>query len=72
MGTADLGPVPCVHVAAARFFGTAFPGGTLAVNIVGSLAIGLLAASVAPWGEAAQAPITSRIPANDCSPVIVS
>jgi fluoride exporter len=33
-----------VNVAAARWLGTAFPWGTLAVNIVGSLAMGLLAA----------------------------
>lgn len=33
-----------VNVAAARWLGTAFPWGTLAVNIVGSLTMGLLAA----------------------------
>lgn len=33
-----------VNVAAARWLGTAFPWGTLTVNIVGSLAMGLLAA----------------------------
>ena len=33
-----------VNIAAARWLGTAFPWGTLTVNIVGSLAMGLLAA----------------------------
>jgi CrcB protein len=33
-----------INVAAARWLGTAFPWGTLTVNIVGSLAMGLLAA----------------------------
>ena len=33
-----------VNVGAARLLGTAFPWGTLAVNVVGSLAMGLIAA----------------------------
>jgi len=33
-----------VNIGAARLFGTGFPWGTLTVNIVGSLAMGLLAA----------------------------
>lgn len=33
-----------VNVGAARFLGTAFPWGTLTVNVVGSLAMGLIAA----------------------------
>lgn len=32
-----------VNVLAARFFGTAFPAGTLAVNVIGCLAMGLVA-----------------------------
>ena len=35
-----------VGVAAARWFGPAFPWGTLAVNVIGGLAIGVLAARV--------------------------
>jgi fluoride exporter len=35
-----------VGVAAARWFGLAFPWGTLAVNVIGGLAIGVLAARV--------------------------
>jgi CrcB protein len=40
-----------VGVAAARWFGLAFPWGTLAVNIAGGLAMGLLAARVSPDNE---------------------
>jgi len=40
-----------VGLAAARWFGLAFPWGTLAVNIVGGLAMGLLAARVGPEQE---------------------
>ena len=41
-----------VGLGAARLFGLAFPWGTLAVNIVGGLAMGLLAAKTAPEQEA--------------------
>jgi CrcB protein len=40
-----------VGIAAARWLGLAFPWGTLAVNVVGGLAMGLLAARVGPGGE---------------------
>jgi CrcB protein len=40
-----------VGVAAARWFGLAFPWGTLAANILGGLAMGLLAARVGPADE---------------------
>ena len=40
-----------VGVAAARWFGLAFPWGTLAVNVLGGLAMGWLAARVAPGNE---------------------
>ncbi|QGZ95043.1 fluoride efflux transporter CrcB [Terricaulis silvestris] len=40
-----------VGIAAARWFGLAFPWGTLAVNVLGGLAIGVLAARVGPEGE---------------------
>lgn len=40
-----------VGVAVARLFGTALPWGTLIVNVVGGLAIGLLAARVGPAQE---------------------
>ena len=40
-----------VGVAAARWFGLAFPWGTLAVNIIGGLAMGVLAARLAPDNE---------------------
>jgi CrcB protein len=43
-----------VNVAAARALGTAFPYGTLTVNIVGSLAMGVLAAWFAFRGDASQ------------------
>ena len=43
-----------VNVAAARVAGTAFPYGTLTVNIVGSLVMGLLAAYFAFKGDASQ------------------
>jgi CrcB protein len=38
-------------VAAARWLGVAFPWGTLTVNIVGGLAMGLMAARIAPEHE---------------------
>ncbi|MEZ5961268.1 MAG: fluoride efflux transporter CrcB [Hyphomonadaceae bacterium] len=40
-----------VGVSAARWFGLGFPWGTLAVNIVGGLAMGVLAARVGPDQE---------------------
>jgi CrcB protein len=40
-----------VGFAAARWFGLAFPWGTLTVNIVGGVAMGLLAARVGPENE---------------------
>lgn len=40
-----------VGVAAARWFGLGFPWGTLAVNVLGGLAIGVLAARVGPEQE---------------------
>ncbi len=40
-----------VGLAAARWFGLAFPWGTLAVNVLGGLAIGLMAARIAPENE---------------------
>ena len=40
-----------VGVAAARWFGLAFPWGTLAVNVIGGLAMGLVAARIAPDNE---------------------
>jgi CrcB protein len=43
-----------VNVAAARVAGTAFPYGTLTVNVVGSLAMGLIAAYFAFRGDASQ------------------
>ena len=43
-----------VNLAAARLFGTAFPFGTFAVNLFGSLAMGLLAAYFTFRGEASQ------------------
>ena len=43
-----------VNLAAARLFGTAFPFGTFAVNLLGSLAMGLLAAYFTFRGEASQ------------------
>jgi CrcB protein len=43
-----------VNLAAARTLGTAFPFGTLTVNIVGSLVMGLLAAYFAFKGDASQ------------------
>ncbi len=36
---------------AARWFGLAFPWGTLAVNVIGGLAMGLMAARIAPDNE---------------------
>jgi CrcB protein len=44
-----------VNMASARLMGVNFPWGTLTVNIVGSLAMGLLAGYFAFKGEAAQA-----------------
>ncbi|MCZ7641846.1 MAG: fluoride efflux transporter CrcB [Pseudorhodoplanes sp.] len=43
-----------VNLAGSRWLGTAFPYSTLIVNIVGSLAVGLLAAYFAFKGEASQ------------------
>jgi CrcB protein len=43
-----------VGVAAARMLGLAFPWGTLFVNVVGGLAIGVLAARVGPEQESAR------------------
>lgn len=43
-----------VGVAAARWFGLGFPWGTLTVNVVGGLAMGVLAARVGPEGESAR------------------
>lgn len=40
-----------VGLAAARWFGLAYPWGTLTVNVVGGLAMGLLAARVGPAEE---------------------
>jgi len=44
-----------VNVACARLCGTAFPYGTLTVNVVGSIVMGLFAGYFAYRGEAAQA-----------------
>ncbi len=43
-----------VNLAAARLAGTAFPYGTMTVNVVGSLAMGLIAAYFAFRGDASQ------------------
>lgn len=43
-----------VNVATARALGTSFPYGTLTVNVVGSLAMGLFAAYFAFKGDASQ------------------
>ena len=43
-----------VNVGAARLLGTAFPYGTLAVNVTGSLVMGLLAGWFAFKGDASQ------------------
>ncbi len=43
-----------VNLAAARALGTAFPYGTLTVNVAGSLAMGLIAAYFAFKGDASQ------------------
>src|SRR5919205_4298439 len=55
-----------VNVACARACGTAFPWGTLTVNIVGSLVMGLLAAWLAfkvevPWSQHARLFLTTGI-----------
>ncbi|MBZ6077341.1 fluoride efflux transporter CrcB [Microvirga puerhi] len=44
-----------VNLATARFLGTGFPYGTLTVNVVGSLVMGLLAGFFAFKGEGTQA-----------------
>jgi CrcB protein len=44
-----------VNVLSARWLGTAFPWGTLTVNVTGSIVMGLLAGYFASKGEAAQA-----------------
>ncbi|WP_374375258.1 fluoride efflux transporter CrcB [Dongia sp.] len=44
-----------VNVASLRLFGGGFPAGTLTVNIVGSLVMGLIAGYFALKGEASQA-----------------
>jgi fluoride exporter len=44
-----------VNLSTARTFGTGFPYGTLTVNVVGSLVMGVLAGYFAFRGEAAQA-----------------
>jgi CrcB protein len=43
-----------VNLGAARLLGTAFPYGTLTVNVVGSLVMGLIAAWLAFRGDASQ------------------
>ncbi len=43
-----------VNLTAARLLGTAFPYGTLSVNVIGSLAMGLIAAYFAFKGDATQ------------------
>lgn len=43
-----------VNLGSARLLGTAFPYGTLTVNVVGSLAMGMLAAYFAFKGDATQ------------------
>ncbi|MFA6267616.1 MAG: fluoride efflux transporter CrcB [Pseudolabrys sp.] len=43
-----------VNISAARLFGTAFPYGTLTVNVLGSLTMGLLTAYFAFKGGASQ------------------
>jgi fluoride exporter len=43
-----------VNLTAARLAGTAFPYGTVSVNVVGSLAMGLIAAYFAFRGDASQ------------------
>jgi fluoride exporter len=44
----------CVNLIAARLAGTAFPYGTMTVNVVGSLVMGLIAAYFAFRGDASQ------------------
>jgi fluoride exporter len=44
-----------VNLASARLFGLDFPCGTLIINVVGSLAMGLIAEYLALKGEASQA-----------------
>jgi CrcB protein len=43
-----------VNLAGVRFLGTSFPWGTLTVNVVGSLAMGLIAGYFAFRGDASQ------------------
>jgi CrcB protein len=43
-----------VNLGSARLFGTSFPCGTLTVNVVGSIAMGVLAAWFAFKGDASQ------------------
>ncbi|MBN9081811.1 MAG: protein CrcB [Rhizobiales bacterium 62-17] len=43
-----------VNLAAARFLGIGFPSGTLLVNVIGSLAMGLIAGYFAFRGDASQ------------------
>jgi CrcB protein len=43
-----------INIVSARLLGTAFPYGTLTVNVVGSLAMGLIAAYFAFKGDASQ------------------
>ncbi|HKH32993.1 MAG TPA: fluoride efflux transporter CrcB, partial [Beijerinckiaceae bacterium] len=55
-----------VNLACARLCGLAFPWGTLAVNIVGSFAMGLIAAWLAfkvevPWSQHARLFLTTGI-----------
>lgn len=43
-----------INIAAARFLGTAFPYGTLTVNVTGSIVMGLIAGYFAFRGDASQ------------------
>ena len=44
-------------LAALRLIGPGFPWGTLAVNVAGSFAMGLLAVTLAHWGQTRLAPL---------------